>query len=59
MEPKDVRSFQERTYKYDFPRVGTNESLIISNDENVDRLLALLAEEEDALLSIEELQKSN
>ena len=59
MEPKDVRSFQERTYKYDFPRVGTNESLIISNDENVDRLLALLAEEEDALLSIEESQKSN
>ncbi len=56
MNSKDVRDFEERTYKYDFPRIGTNESLIITNDENVDRLLALLVEEEDAFLKAEKLQ---
>ena len=56
MNSRDVRDFEERTYKYDFPRIGTNESLIISNDENVDRLLALLVEEEDALLNAEKIQ---
>ena len=46
MSKRDVQDFDDRSYKYDFPRLGTDESLIVTNEENVDRLLALLAEEE-------------
>ena len=46
MTIKDVQDFEERSYKYDFPELRTDESLIVTNEENVDRLLALLFEEE-------------